>query len=263
MFGEELFRPNIKWIISNSAPIFLNIFTSLGIFISVRKKSWRELPIELKAMFFLSTFSLLGLFFSKRFLEYGVPFSFIYAGVFLAREIDLELWKKLNAKKKLYLKTAGCAILSIYVSNGVNSSTKLYSQPAARPYKDYAVWARKIGLPIGTVIANLNWSEFPMLFNSAPEFRYLVGIEPMFGYAYDPEKMKKIELIRTGQDMLHPNKLKELLNTNFVFVSYIDAWLAKNMYLSGYAIIYQGIDGWVFDLNRYIPEQHPKMTKPQ
>ena len=100
------------------------------------------------------------------------------------------------------------------------------------------------------MVANLAWSDFPVLFYSAPQFRYLMGIDPFFAYHRMPERVTRLERFRTGQLRLSPSELAELCGAQLAFISTYGASLSKQMYEDGYFILYQGPDGWLFDLTR-------------
>lgn len=252
--GAELGKPGLNWLMENSA-VFILFAANLALMLCpIRKGGLKSLSRLSLAVFIMSAVALAGVFLSKRSLEYAWPFTILLTGL-----VFTENYGSISRTWKIFFKTAAILVISVSSTYCIITIIKEFRTAETRPYSDFAEWARKTGIPVGTVFANMNWSEFPMLFYSAPEYRYLTGIEPMFGYAFSPDKMAKIELFRTGQYMPHPKELALLVQTKYAFISRYDPWLAKNMYLSGYVIIYQGKDGWVFDLLRYEPrEQRPK-----
>jgi hypothetical protein len=98
------------------------------------------------------------------------------------------------------------------------------------------------------LIANPIWSDFPLLFYSAPQFKYLLGIEPMFGYAVRPKAIAKLERFRTGEKMLDAWALRKLTGAPFAFVSSQGWQLARTMFEQNYPLLYQGEDGYLFDI---------------
>jgi hypothetical protein len=112
--------------------------------------------------------------------------------------------------------------------------------------EDFTRWTRTVGLPVGTVIGNLNWSDFPVLLYSAPQFRYLHGLDPMFGMAAFPERVRALERFRLGRQLLPPAELRAVIGTPFAYVSPRNWALARDMAAAGFVIVYQGDDGWLF-----------------
>lgn len=96
---------------------------------------------------------------------------------------------------------------------------------------------------------NLDWSDFPFLFYTSPQFRYAVGLDPFFGAAKYPDRMAAIEKFRTSKEMiLSPEELAKITGARFVFVSRRHAANAKKMLENGFQTSYYSIDGWLFDL---------------
>jgi hypothetical protein len=82
-----------------------------------------------------------------------------------------------------------------------------------------------------------------------------MGLDPMFGYVYAPERVEKLEKFRTGQLSLTPLEVSELTGARFAFVSRRVAPLAKLLIQNGFAVVYRADDGWLFDLR---PEPAPR-----
>jgi len=116
-----------------------------------------------------------------------------------------------------------------------------------RPYDGFAAWARW-RLPARAVVGNLFLSDFPMLFYSAPEFRYLLGLDPMFGYRHRPEEVARLEKFRRAELDLPPAELARVIGTRWAFASVHGAALADILKRRGFRAAYEGPDGWVFDL---------------
>ena len=243
--GVELYQPKAAWLVQNAAFFGLLLLNGAGL-----RQLLRRCRPSFETAFFLilQTAAAIGIFLSKRVLEYGWPFALL-AGGLLFRDLKeagvltilMERCRK-RAVGAIHLALAvGFCILGILQIR----STRLYQVPELRGFGDWA--AKK--LPQGTAVANPNWSDFPQLFYSAPQFRYSLGIDPMFGYHAMPEKIETLEAFRTGRMMLSPRELRDLTQSRFAFVS-SHAWmLAKDMHENGYVFIYQGDDGWLFDLD--------------
>lgn len=119
-----------------------------------------------------------------------------------------------------------------------------------KPCYGVAQWAASRNLPPGTVIANIRWGNFPLLYYAMPQFRYLYGLDPMFAYARDPRKTLFIENVRSQRHCPAPAELAAVTGANFLYVHPENAALAETLWQRGYHLEYQGWDGWIFALNR-------------
>jgi hypothetical protein len=117
------------------------------------------------------------------------------------------------------------------------------------PFRDLASWMAAHGVPDDAFVANLVWSDFPMLLYARPDGAYLSGLDPMFSHAVFPEKTLRLERIRLGREKASPAELAELLGTRLAFVSSRYRLYAKRLKALGCVAIYEGRDGWLFDLN--------------
>ena len=117
----------------------------------------------------------------------------------------------------------------------------------ARPCDGFAEWASD-RLPRGTHIANLAWSDFPLLFYSAPQYDYLAGLDPMFAYYASPRTMAALEAFRTGRLHLPPIAVFQLTGARYAFASKQAAALANALISQRFEVVYAGHDGWLFDL---------------
>jgi hypothetical protein len=114
---------------------------------------------------------------------------------------------------------------------------------------EFAGWARS-QLPAGTFIANFHWQDFPRLFYAAPGFRFSDGLDPMFAYRADPDRHRRLSALASGADPFPPpGQLREVLGTPYVYLSPVFIDTARRMAAAGYALVYEGTDGWCFDLD--------------
>ncbi len=195
------------------------------------------------AVLMMSLVTLAGLFFSLRTIEYACPITVLGSAL---------LWRDARRllpvrSRRLVSWTAILVVLAVLsaVTPIIRNDLK-YSE--RRPFTDVAVWMNRLGLKDGTVIANVNWSDFPLLFYAAPRFRYLTGLDPAFAYSRFPKRTAALERFRTGKHLLPPAELEKIVHTKFIFVSRYMPRLANDMYNMGYRIVYQGVDGWMFYL---------------
>jgi hypothetical protein len=247
--GTELAPPNGRWFLQNAGVPLLFVTETLLLLRISKTAGTKRIGDPALAVYLVAAVANIGVLLAKRMMEYACPFTVLSAGLML-RE-----WRQLDpvfntGRAALIRRARPVAGLALAVGIGVAGCLHLRGtvKGNSRPLTQFADWTQKAQLPVGTLIANPVWSDFPLLFYTAPQYRYLVGLDPMFGYAYAPERMARLEQFRTGRLRLAPSELHELTGAQLAFVSE-QAWqLARAMASQGYALIYQGPDGCVFNL---------------
>ena len=241
VLADEFESAKISNLLANLGVLAL-FAASLGIFIF---QCWkRRLNSALTSSLLVAAVFTLLFLRQPRALEYSCPFTVLSAAIAFS---SLRRNFSLGIKGKVCV----CALLAgLALFTGCKVHDSLKAGRHFRPFSDFASFLSAKGFPAGSLIANVNWSDFPPLFFAAPNYRYLCGMDPMFGYRFSPERMTALEAFRTGKTMLLPSKLAELTGSDFAFVSIFGWQLAENMSRHGYAIVYQGKDGWLFDLRK-------------
>jgi hypothetical protein len=180
-----------------------------------------------------------GFVLSKRAIEYAWPFSVILAA------LTYEDWTVRRSAR--FHAAVFAAVLATCLAMLPLQLRQFGAPRPPMPYQ-FAAWARA-NLPPATYIANLFWEDFPRLFYVAPDYRYACGLDAMFGYAAEGERYVRIDaLCRGTAEFPAPDELKALLGTDLVFLACNHAHTARRMAGRGYALAYQGLDGWVFNL---------------
>lgn len=257
--GTELYHPTLLWFGQNIAFFLVLLLNGAGLRFLLQRIRLRELSFDTSFFLILQLMTTLGVLVSKRVLEYGWPFAALAAGLLFRDLMQKGFFERFTAEVREKVELGTNATIA-----GALLAFGFYVIQWVTPYqtgelRDFGEWASK-NLPARTAIANPNWSDFPMLFYSAPQFRYSLGIEPMFAYDAMPEKITKLEAFRTGRLMMSPEELAKLTDARFAFVS-MHAWrLARDMHLSGYFFVYQGDDGWLFDLKHPLPAPAAKKS---
>ncbi|MCK5804900.1 MAG: hypothetical protein KAI66_18830 [Lentisphaeria bacterium] len=252
LVGSELRRGSITTLLSNSALAAICAAAVAAGLLGIRR---RRLSIPGVPLCALALFWTALVFVNPRAIEYACPFVVLAAAATLPsaarwlsrRTVRLHEW---------HVKAA-LALLLVCMGTFTTISTRRALRTAqARPFADFADWALEAKLPFGTIVANVNWSDFPPLFYSAPQFRYLAGLDPMFAAAAAPERVARLEAFRRGKLQLTPPELATLVGTRLAFVSSRGWQLARDMDRQGFRIVYQGEDGWLFDLATLPARQH-------
>lgn len=241
--GAELSRPYPRWFAQNAALFALALVNAWALGALLKRRRWNDIAVDTRLLVVMQGLGVIGVFFSMRVTEYAWPFALLAAGVLL-RDLRREnLLREFSARARWaahVLMVVGFLGLGLYVIRWVapHQTRELHGFPG---------WAKQ-NIPDGTVIANPEWTDFPVLFYGAPQFRYLLGIEPMFGYSAMPETVARLEAFRARKAVLSPAELGKLTGSRYAFVSARHEKLARFMHECGYYFIYQESDGWLFDL---------------
>lgn len=239
--ANECMRPEMWWWGWNGFIIMLfalNIFMFARV---VKKQGLKNISPDISAMMIISAISILQLFFIQRAVEYACPFTVLSLAILF------------TASKDAFPKTVRnymlCSIIGILLLCGWNTYRSCFThyRTQLKPLNDFKKWAETTKLQEGTPIANVSWGEFPLLFYSAPDFRYLSGIDPMFSYYSDPERFRKIEEFRTGRLKMNPKELAELTGARYAFATF-HSHTPYLMLEQGYAPVFQSPEGLLFDL---------------
>lgn len=240
ILGTEMYAPSATerpYIFGIVLLFLINCSSILWLVIGRRRKP-SDYTLAVMAM---SAVTLLGFFLSIRAIEYACPMTVLVSALLWG---DIKYLISIRWRKLLFSIGITALIVSTLVTVPIiKRDLKAWEKT---PFMDFAEWTKKSNLKAGTVIGNVNWSDFSQLFFAAPQFRYLVGLDSMFAYDRFPERTIALEQFRTGEQLLHPKELEEIINTKFVFVSKYMPQLSKDMYDIGYKIAYQGADGWLF-----------------
>ncbi len=243
--GDELSPPSLLWWLKNSAVVVLAVL-NLAAFETLRRR--RRLTSPLVAVQALSLVFLLGAVLGQRAMEYACPYTI------------LSLCLNLNALSRLHPFRDRAAsrpavwfcpvLLGLCLALAGGYRYRALRSVRIDPFTDFGAWVRAAGLPPGTDVVNLVWHEFPLLFYAAPHLRYSFGLDPMFAYAYRPEVYEELSAFRTGTRSLPPRRLAKLTGARFLFLSTASRRLAEALFKQDFACVYQGRDGWLFDLLR-------------
>ncbi|MBN1863806.1 MAG: hypothetical protein JW808_02775, partial [Victivallales bacterium] len=238
--GTEFTSPGMGWIVRNSLPMAINVAAWLMLLNLKTRKDFDPCSNAV-AVGIVAVVANLAVFFGIRAMEYAAPFSVLFAGMVLAEHARLKapLPEFISGEKiKRY---AWILMLVLSLAFLVFQTEMLRRRAVIEPLDDFARWAEGGEIPRNSLVANLIWSDFPMLLYSCPQFRYLSGMDPMFSYHVAPEKMRTIENLRLGKLSLSPNELADKLDADYAFVRK-PYDLGKTLEKQGYNAIYSGRD---------------------
>ena len=260
MLGDELYPIAFRQLMTIYMPVIIILLITLYHCINSKKK--------LKNGYITISFGLLSLIYliltvlTVKFTDYFVPVSIAFAAS--AWHYKLHFWGK---KSFLTYIVAILLVLFGYYSIGklhtaTCRSTLLYSGATKwlnENIQDQKTFS-KTGIP-GKIVFTGGWDDTPALFYGAPQFKYLVFLDPNFMYAYSHEKYILWRRIADGKVTYPAIRIYKNFNSNIVFVSKYKKRLCYVLAGSPYAkLVYRGPDGEsLFIIN--IPESELKKFK--
>jgi len=247
--GTETAAPGRGWLVANLVPLLLLPLLNLALAWRLHRRTplWQA-PCETQALLLMHLLAAAGCWGSMRALEYAVPFGLFALGLLL-RDLGLAAGLAAWPRQRQWVAglAGGAAAGLLLLGMAWLTLGRLYPG-GAHPYTQFGAWARR-HLPAGTAVANPQWSDFPGLFYSAPEYHYSVGIEPLFGYAWDAQRTTALDQFSIGALPLRPSQVAALTGARYIFLSTHAVELSRRLYQEGYVILFQDdADGWVFDL---------------
>ncbi|NMA43439.1 MAG: hypothetical protein GX946_08660 [Oligosphaeraceae bacterium] len=208
------------------------------------RRDWKE-RIKFNALlilFICSNAAFLNFF---RFVEFSMPCTILFTALLFRDSLRASRQpggRRIFAAQHLPGIYALCAFIFVVPAlMGIKGNNH-------KPYDELAAWVEQNAVPEGTIIANPRWGTFPMLYYSMPKMRYLGGLDPMFSYAYDPQKTMVLEKFRSAETIITAQKLKELTGADYLHVAIENHFLASEVLRHKYRSVYQGRDGWLFAL---------------
>jgi hypothetical protein len=241
--GSEFYLST--WSTLRQAPLLLGLplllvllyyWSGGGLF----RSGWRQRRIG-NAVLLLAVGTGLGFLWLFRFAE----FALISLAMLLALAVRNACRQSMSARWRWLLH----AVLLLYTAAAVLTvglPLRSLQGKNHRPYTGVAEWVRAHQIPPGSIIANLRWGSFPMLYYALPEYRFLNGLDPMFAYAADPVKAQFVEDTLRQRIIPTPAELRSHTGARLVHISSDNVELARSFWRAGYPRLYEGWDGWLF-----------------
>lgn len=252
----ELRRPVPILYLYNSVTLAVAIIGAFLLSQADKSSSAEGLPgSSFPARYFavLSVLSAAGFVLSIRSVEYGLPFTVIAIALAV---------KHLYGERGVLFHNCFFAVTLLVCLLQFPFHLSMLGCGSVRAPSGFAEWCR-MRIPAGACVANLYWDDFPQLFFAMPEYRFMYGMDPMFTYAADPERHRRLNRICDFVDAsLSRKELRSVIGTNFVFLSARYRSQARIMACElRLPLVYQGVDGWCFDLDLQ-PVSEPRGIKP-
>jgi hypothetical protein len=199
--GAEFFPlPFFQYLIKYPLLIPLNLTTFYLAFQNFRSFKLKNLSFQ-KLLFFLANAAFFYLSFrSRRYTAQVFPLSILTFFLFLPK-------KKLSFLTQLSFFLFPLLFLNTLINLKQSLlSTKLYNSHFEKTAKII-----KETIPEGEIIFHANWSDSQYLLGLAPNYKYLVTLDPIYMYQYDQDFYKKYRSIAHAQE----EKPEEEIQKNF------------------------------------------------
>ncbi|HEY3176296.1 MAG TPA: hypothetical protein VGK94_11135 [Candidatus Polarisedimenticolia bacterium] len=156
------------------------LFTALGL---ILLPGVRRDPASVTLAMITAGFLAMSLM-SRRFVEFWAPMSVLFAG---AAASGSRLWERHAGRPRA--RAAAVVLFGLLGLLNLHETRRIVGDDPGRVFDACASWLRD-EVPDGEKIFTTDWDEFPELFFVAPRQRYLVGLDPTFMYATDPERWR-------------------------------------------------------------------------
>ncbi len=241
ILGEELYSTPIKDLATIYLPVIIIMFASFYHCINYRANTKNNFAVSLSLGILSLMYFLLTLL-TVKFTDYFIPVTIAFAASTFNTKIPLK------GKKSAYTYIVLCLII-IYGSfclielrkstsrskplfNGAvewlnkNIQTPKKNDQHNKLYSFYDKYNKFISLNNNDdkkqsrlTIFTGNWSDPPALFYGAPQFSYLVFLDPNFMYAFSPDKYNLWQKISDGVALYPALRIYDDFNSNIVFLT--------------------------------------------
>jgi hypothetical protein len=178
----------------------------------------RQMPILVSFVF--SVLFLVLTLRSQRFIEYLAPFVLLFAALVFSLILGgffVRFSYQKNLKKFL---AAGLIFIVLFFSGfSVFMTKKSFVGSYYQEYQGIAIWLKNNTFK-NSIIANLDWSDFPPLFYFNDHNYYLAGLDPIFFYQYDKNLYQKLEDFLAGKNFKETSRIiKNDLRANYLVIN--------------------------------------------
>jgi hypothetical protein len=121
---------------------------------------------------------------SKRYIEYAVPFTLLFCGVWFTPLVE-SIRPRLRGGRAVAAATAGAIVLAAVAWQSHSLLVRRMTVEPNRLYSGAAGWL--VGnVPPGETVFHCDWSDGALLFFDDDRHRYLLFVDPNYLYAWDP-----------------------------------------------------------------------------
>ena len=278
ILGEELYSTPIKDLVTIYLPVIIIMFISFYYCINHRTNTKNNFAVTISLGILSLIYFLLTLL-TVKFTDYFIPVTIAFAASTFNKKIPFK------GRKSAYTYIILCLIIiygsfctielrkNTYRSQPLfNGAIQWLNQNIKTPkeayqnnseYNIYNKYKKFISLnhnqerkdPKLSIFTG-NWSDPPALFYGAPQFSYLVFLDPNFMYAFSPDKYNLWQRITDGTVLYPAIRIFDDFNSKIVFLTENKKGLINALKTSPYAKLeYTGPDGeniFIIDIPKHI-----------
>lgn len=244
-FALELLPPRFTWLVLALPALIAVYFYLMALIRILEKQKLRTVPPNLLSLL-LCTFFWTGAMcvVSIRPVEYAVPMLCLTGFLLMdhIQESRLFAWKPWVPWA---VPVALILLCGTYTTNNCIENLRVWCNPSPTALAK----ALRKHVPAGSRVVNIVWSDFPYLAFAAPEYEYSWALDPMFGYAFDPEKATKLGHFARDGRRRRPGHLAALMDADYAVILFdSNSWGRFLELTCGWRPLYKGKDGWLFRL---------------
>jgi hypothetical protein len=206
--GLEWTDGGVHWFAGAGLGGAVALVAAAALMIRAPKRS--RLGLTLGVLAAGATVAVLG---GSKFLEYSVPLSFLALGIAVR---DAGVGSLLEAPRVRGLLAAATAVGLVFTGASVASKV-VQSEPHPNEAAGAAAFLRTVAEP-GDAIFHFHWNDFPELVFHAPEFTYVVGLDPHFLYLHDPERWRLYEALGAAYAGRRSQAIRETFGAKWAVV---------------------------------------------
>ena len=199
--GSEWDPYNTWKMFTISVPVFLFFFLTIIYQGFVQKQSADEFTaLLLNLLFFILVLK------SRRFIEYWPVFATLNAALLVGKRApSLAVF-------------GGFLVLSPLMMNNIQDAREdLESAKNPTQFEGSATWLAENTAP-GTIVFNTDWDDFPFLFFYNQSNYFIVGLDPMYLYSFDPAKSGLYRSITRGKFKDPAETIRDVFKAKYVFM---------------------------------------------
>jgi len=209
--GDEL-APASTWILTHGASVALGLFVACNLAAAaVRPRlSWQALSLlALTWAFFLMEM------FSMRFVEYFAPCAVLTAA-WAAKDLLSRDRPEWTARRKIRWAASIALAGTLLAANSWSNDVVFAVVGRSNPWEIGATDWIRANVPPGDRVLHVTFDQFPNLFLRDRTHRYLVALDPLFGYASHPDETVYMFTIRTQEEAPDPREIARRLGGRYL-----------------------------------------------
>ena len=200
--GTEMLPLPASELLARNVGVFAAFGAAIGLLVAARRASSEARTLLAVAAGFLGLACL-----SQRFVELWAPFTMLSLGVALRD----------RGRSVPWLRSLASVAVAVGLVASVRSNRDALVGDPSGALEPAGAWIAE-HVPEGETIFNLGWDDFPELFFHAPRHRYLIGLDPTFFHATDPERAGAWWRIASGRDPDPYPGIRDTFRSRYVVV---------------------------------------------